>query len=232
MKLPLAALFYFCLVSQAVPMLAQQAVPPPPKPKDKGPTLEATMKFIQDKMNEQDTVGYAFTQSDLSAETFRVFYGVSEVFADAASCALRTVETTDTQIDVAPGYTYSEGGEPVTGENLSRRNVEKATIRLRDVESIRVERLQDIWNRDFAEAAHPERTREIAPPVYGLTLVAPRPVFLFHTTYTTGRAAPKEFDSPSKTDMLQIRDEDTANRLAKAFAHAVELCGGGNKDPF
>jgi hypothetical protein len=27
-------------------------------------------------------------------------------------------------------------------------------------------------------------------------------------------------------------NEDTANRVAKAMVHAVELCGGGNKDPF
>jgi len=27
-------------------------------------------------------------------------------------------------------------------------------------------------------------------------------------------------------------DEDQANRVAKAMTHAVELCGGGNKDPF
>jgi hypothetical protein len=27
-------------------------------------------------------------------------------------------------------------------------------------------------------------------------------------------------------------DEDVANRIAKAMVHAVELCGGGNKDPF
>jgi hypothetical protein len=30
-----------------------------------------------------------------------------------------------------------------------------------------------------------------------------------------------------------LRDEDTANRLAKALVHAVELCGGGSKpEPF
>lgn len=27
-------------------------------------------------------------------------------------------------------------------------------------------------------------------------------------------------------------DADTADRVAKAMVHAVELCGGGNKDPF
>lgn len=29
-----------------------------------------------------------------------------------------------------------------------------------------------------------------------------------------------------------FNDEDLANRVAKAMVHAVELCGGGNKEPF
>jgi hypothetical protein len=31
---------------------------------------------------------------------------------------------------------------------------------------------------------------------------------------------------------LFFPSEETANRVAKAMVHAVELCGGGNKDPF
>jgi hypothetical protein len=29
--------------------------------------------------------------------------------------------------------------------------------------------------------------------------------------------------------VLSFRDEDAANRVAKALVHAVELCGGGSK---
>jgi hypothetical protein len=29
-----------------------------------------------------------------------------------------------------------------------------------------------------------------------------------------------------------LLNKETATRLAKALTHAVELCGGGNKDPF
>jgi hypothetical protein len=32
---------------------------------------------------------------------------------------------------------------------------------------------------------------------------------------------------------LPFRDEETANRVAKAMIHAIELCGGGSKpEPF
>jgi hypothetical protein len=34
------------------------------------------------------------------------------------------------------------------------------------------------------------------------------------------------------TNTIYFTDEDTANRVAKAMIHAIELCGGGNKDPF
>jgi len=29
-----------------------------------------------------------------------------------------------------------------------------------------------------------------------------------------------------------LYDESLANRIAKALVHAVELCGGGSKEPF
>jgi len=47
-------------------VLAQErkAVPPPPKPTDDGPSREVSMKFIQDKMNDDGTVGYVITGSD------------------------------------------------------------------------------------------------------------------------------------------------------------------------
>ncbi|MGA3160753.1 MAG: hypothetical protein ABSC77_06010 [Terracidiphilus sp.] len=33
-------------------------------------------------------------------------------------------------------------------------------------------------------------------------------------------------------NLFPFTDADAANRVAKAMVHAVELCGGGNKDPF
>ena len=38
---------------------AQQSVAPPPRPAADGPTLAATMQFIQDKMNEPGKINYA-----------------------------------------------------------------------------------------------------------------------------------------------------------------------------
>jgi hypothetical protein len=55
-------------------------------------------------------------------------------------------------------------------------------------------------------------------------------------------ALDKRQDPPYFTVTAKLRDntetpffvtsEDTANRVAKAMVHAVELCGGGSKEPF
>jgi len=34
------------------------------------------------------------------------------------------------------------------------------------------------------------------------------------------------------SNAFDFSDSETADRVAKALVHAVELCGGGNKDPF
>ncbi len=44
----------------------------------------------------------------------------------------------------------------------------------------------------------------------------------------------QSLDNAGKTvgTPLFFSSEDTANRVAKAMTHAVELCGGGSKEPF
>ena len=223
---------FVCAHALTLAGVPQQPVAPPPKPADSGPSLAVTLQFIQDRMNDQGTVGFVSTRSDLSAETFRNFYTISDVVADPSACTLQKVETTKIKIEVADGNTYNEGGKPVTGNDLFRVSKETSTIHLRAVDSIRVESLQDRNNQGMAEAARPEVSVTVVPRIYTLTLVSSKPVFKFHVSFTKGAEAPVETDPSGKLDTLNFRDEETANKLAKAFTHAVELCGGGNKDPF
>jgi hypothetical protein len=68
--------------------------------------------------------------------------------------------------------------------------------------------------QDFKEIVlaqgRPPGSYKFDPPVYALKVARP------HHTFNT----------------FYFLDEDLANRVAKAFVHAVELCGGGSKDPF
>ena len=67
----------------------------------------------------------------------------------------------------------------------------------------------------------------VTPPVFYVKFWASSAVFSAHTSTTKGKQAPVEKDNTSKMNGLTFRDEDTANRVAKAMTHAMELCGGG-----
>jgi hypothetical protein len=56
---------------------------------------------------------------------------------------------------------------------------------------------------------------------------ASNPVFSGHVSTSKGNNAPVEQDGTSKMIGHTFRDEDTANHVAKAMTHAMELCGGG-----
>jgi hypothetical protein len=233
-----------CLMTTCFAILAvssalaqeKKTVPPPPKPTDEGPSLEVTMKFIQDKLNELGTVGWVDTRSDLNGVLSRSTYLIFDVVADASSCTLHAKTKKTTQTELAEGATYNEGGKAVSGDDLHHESITTSTGPFQDVDSIRVESPQDFRNRINADAGHPEMivaTISSTPAIYSLSLYAKKKdTFSFHVVNSSGKKPPQTFDGVSNGISFDLLDEDTANRLAKAMLHAVELCGGGNKEPF
>jgi hypothetical protein len=208
--------------------------PPPAKPTDSGPTLAATMQFIQEKLSEQGQVAWAETVSVQPDLIHRKFISVADVMADPAACTLYTTETVDDSVYLPKGKTLTVGGKPVTADHLRSHTVETDTISFRQVESVAVEKMQDIENQAYREEAHPEITVTETPPVFYLKVLASNVVFSAHTSTSKGNQAPVEKDATSKMNGHTFRDEDTANHVAKAMIHAMELCGGGvtKKDLF
>jgi hypothetical protein len=200
----------------------QQSAPPPATPAASGPTLPQTMQFIQEKLSEQGQVGWAETVSN--GMTGREFFNVADVMADPATCTLYVTETIDFTVELAKGHTLKPGFSP---EDLHTHTVETDTISFKQIEKITVEKEQDIANQVYAEAAHPEITVTVTPPVFYVKLWASTVVFSEHTSITKGKQAPVEKDVTKKTGGITIRDEETANKIAKAMTHAMELCGGG-----
>jgi hypothetical protein len=86
---------------------------------------------------------------------------------------------------------------------------EKEVVSFRRVEKLEVASRQDVLNRYNQARGEPSSFRT-EPVVYQVTV-----------TYLGGGILE-----------LYFRDEEMANRIAKAMNHAVELCGGGSKDPF
>ena len=211
----------------AVAALAQQSTPPPVKTADSGPTLASTMQFIQEKLSEQGQVVWAETVSVQPGLVHRLFVTVSDVMADPAACTLYTTETVDSNVYVEPGKIVRMGGKPVVADDLRTHTVETDTVSFKQVEKITVERWQDVKAQGFAEASHPEITVTVTPPVFYLEMRASNPVFSGHVSTSKGNNAPVEQDGTSKMIGHTFRDEDTANHVAKAMTHAMELCGGG-----
>ena len=186
----------------AIAALGQQSTPPPAAPTESGPTLAATMQFIQEKLSEQGQVGWAETMSNQPGWTHaQNLFNVSDVMADPAACALYTTETVESTIDLPKGKVLKPGGQlPLTTctptwwkrtqllSNKSRRSPLRST--------------QDIVNQAYVEAAHPEITVTVTPPVFYVKLWASNAVFSVHTSTTKGSRAPVEKDVTSKTNGL------------------------------
>ena len=211
----------------AIAAWGQQSAPPPAKSADSGPTLAATMQFIQEKLSEQGKVGWAENLNNQTAVTRRKFVQLTDIMADPAACTLYATETVDSSIDAARGKTLSMGGKPINADDFRTHTVETETISFKQVEKITVEKIQDISNKVLAESAHPEIMMTVTPPVFYVVLSASSAVFSFHFSTTTGNQTPVEKDTTGKANYLAFRDEDTANHVAKAMIHAMELCGGG-----
>jgi hypothetical protein len=219
-------LTYIVAFGFAITAWGQQSATPPAKPADNGPTLAATMQFIQEKLSEQGQVGWAETKSNNPGFNFRNFVNVADVMADPATCTLYTTETVEYNVDFPSGKVLKPGG-PVTADDLHTHTVETDTIPFKQVEKITVEKKLDLEYQALAEAAHPEITVTVTPPVFYVKFWASSAVFSVHASYTKGNHAPVEMAVTSKTDGITIRDEETANKIAKAMTHAMELCGGG-----
>jgi hypothetical protein len=210
--------------------LAQET--PVTKSADYGPSLGVTMKFIQEKLNEQGAVGYVSAQDGGMKGVFtREYVRVSDVVADSSTCTLHAKKKTTSQMEGTGDTPIFFDGKRYNGR---MEEVEASTTPFRDVDSITVEPVQDAVNRQLAEAAHPEITFAYTPAVFQLMLKGTKKdAISSHHTLKLGEEPPENSDRMDKQNLFIFRDGETANRVAKAMLHAVELCGGGSQpEPF
>jgi hypothetical protein len=185
-------------------MLGAQDVAPPPKPKDSGPSLEVTMKYTQDNLNAQGTVEWRTEWRGIPDKNWE---RVSNASADPAGCTL----SFHSSVPSGPIQTYE------TQFKLSFREVTK----------LMVEPLADFERRTVTNL-----DETIIPPVFNLSMLLEKGAQVKRTVAPgyPGRTVEKEF---RKSDVSVVfREEEAAKRMAKVIVHAVELCGGGDKDPF
>jgi hypothetical protein len=80
---------------------------------------------------------------------------------------------------------------------------------LKNVQEVVVETDEQSLKAANSKAGHPEWSFRVDPPV-----------FVIRVNLKNG------------VNQFALYDESLANRIAKALVHAVELCGGGSKEPF
>jgi hypothetical protein len=176
---------------------AQQAVPPPPQPasdKPAGPSLEVTMKFIQDKLNEIGTVNFAayfHDSSDNSDWVQKISVTYSNAVANPGACS----------------FSYHR----LAISNGSKQHDENVIINLHDVQSIVVLPNEQNWQMHLARNGDTTNTIKDVPDIYDMNIKLPK----------------------GDDYSISFYEQETADRVAKAMVHAVELCGGGPKpEPF
>jgi hypothetical protein len=150
-----------------------------------------------------------------------------DVVADVSTCTL---------------HAKTKVSNPLAGtvwrswEDPDYKSVTTKTGSFKDVDSFAVESFKEYMDRTFAEQGTSDATYSSTPAVYYLTLKGTKKdAFSFHSQYSSppGFHAAKSEDSTKRDASFIFRDEQTADRVAKAMVHAVELCGGGAKpEPF
>jgi hypothetical protein len=182
-----------CLIASILLSAARgQDVPPTPKPKDVGPSLEDTMKFLEDKLGAIGQVSFlAYVHDEIKGSdwTNKVIDQISNVHAN--TCGVNYHEHTLNNDNVVRDVDWG----------INMKTVEYVTVKMGE---------QDSKDQSGKEG-HPE-----------ITLRADRPTFVIRVSHKQNGG----------WNFFVLEDEALANRIAKAIAHAAELCGGGNKDPF
>jgi len=278
---------FLTIILAAMTAWAQQSVLPPPQPEpDKpvvaippaatnppaavsppassGPTLDVTLKFIQDKVNEQGKIVYVESASNsLTGEkvddnsSSGVMYH-RQASAKAAGPALGRApmkkgvagagggtspelfaETEVVSYDPAGALSLKEEG---TKTELQRAGfgvmlpVTENLTKIWQVNFKNVEKLEVLIAADYKHRKEPAKTFQDDPPYFELVLhlAAGKSVTRhIETVPSNRRGKPIESDENIKEFALHFRDEDAANRVAKAMIHAIELCGGGSQpEPF
>jgi TonB family protein len=177
------------------PAVSPAAVPPPPNPAAAaGPSLDATMQFIQKKLSEQGGVFYTVYIHDNAFNTDtanRRDVVTSNIVADPATC----------RISYHRKATVDDRTATDADEHFSFHDVVDLSVMTGE---------QYLMKLHGASADSPREDNRFDPPIFYLVLRGER----YNAAW------------------FLFTNDDTANRVAKAMVHAVELCGGGNKDPF
>ncbi|HME56955.1 MAG TPA: hypothetical protein VKF63_01350 [Terracidiphilus sp.] len=144
-RMALASCLVFPLAGLAA---AQQAVAPPPRPADSGPSLAVTMQFIQEKLNHLGVVnyvGYNHDNIDGSNWTNSFSTETTNVTADPATCRISYHEKR-----IKDGNVTSD---------------KDFTFNLSEIQEVVIMPREQLLKKVNTRAGHPSWDARIDPPV-------------------------------------------------------------------
>ena len=156
-----------------------------------------------------------FIQDKLPGTVNYIVYVHDNVAGTDAVPSKRSVELSNVSADAGHCWIsfhqhLAPGNDTVTFRHLS--DVERDVgIYLKQVREIVLMQVDQSLQRSNATRGHPELSVKVDPAV-AMVIV---------------RSGPNQ-----TTVNFQFYDETLSDRVSRALQHAVELCGGGNKDPF
>lgn len=164
-----------------------------PQEASSGPSLSATVTFIQQKLNQIGPLQFAnYVHDNASGQDWIVqkYFEVSNVKPYTDNCGITYHSTV-------------KNNGKVTGDS-------DAGIPFRQADDVTILPIEQVWKELDSKDGNTTWTYRPDPAVWVLRV----------------RRGDGTFNE------LDFTDQTMADRVAKALVHAIELCGGGNKDPF
>jgi len=149
-----------------------------------------------------------FIQDKLPGRVNYVVYGHDNV-AGADAIIKRSFELTNVSTDADRchiGYHWRFDNGKHTNNIIDRDD----ELFLKNVRDVAVMQMDQEINQANAKLGHPEQNAKVDPPIFLVVVVR-----------TNGHSM-----------RFNFYDETLADRVSKALEHAVQLCGGGNQEPF
>jgi len=167
-------------------------------------TLEGTMKFLQDTLNQQGQLKWVQTPKAAPANAVSVVDEVTDAVADPGSCTLAFK-----QDHRFPDYRVATTWK----------------MPVREVAKVAVESLEDAADRARARAGQPAWDSTTTPRVFSLQFeAAPGKKFQSHRKSVNASQEVIERDQEQPLGSLYFRDEVTAQQFSKALMRARDLC--------
>ena len=206
-------------------VMAQGATPtdsqPATAPPTSGPSLAESLQFIQNKVNEQGSIAYSESASYASND-------------ENVANFIYSQESRVVAVDPAGGLSLQEDLSLTLTGTMTSKGTSTWQVNFKDMDKL------DVMNSADYKHSHAQGyVYQDSPPYYELVVhLAAGKTVRQHSRTTVcmrGIIIPKQSCKDSASDMnpgeftLHFRDEETADRVAKAMIHAIELCGGGSK---